>query len=59
MKKLLLIKTIFCLLVFASCKSAVNNEEFIYPSLDGVSDSDTVDHLIHQIKYTVKLTKKE
>jgi len=42
MKKLLLIKTIFCLLVFASCKSAVNNEEFIHPSLDGVSDTDLV-----------------
>ena len=34
MKKLLLIKTIFCLLVFASCKSAVNNEEIIHASYD-------------------------
>ena len=42
MKKHLLIKTIFCFLVFASCKSAVNNGEFIHPSLDGVSDTDLV-----------------
>ena len=42
MKKHLLIKTIFCLLVFVSCKSAVNNEEVVHPSLDGVSDTDLV-----------------
>ena len=38
MERKLLIKTIFCLLVFASCKSAMNNDEVINSSLIEVSD---------------------
>ena len=32
----------FCLLIFASCKSAINNEETKLSLLDGVSDTDLV-----------------
>jgi len=41
MKKLLS-GTMLCLLVFASCKSVINNEEVASSSLDGVSDTDIV-----------------
>lgn len=41
MKKLLF-ATMFCLLIFASCKSAINNEETKLSLLDGVSDTDLV-----------------
>ncbi|MGP1520310.1 MAG: hypothetical protein ACTTIZ_02195 [Treponema sp.] len=41
MKKLL-VKTVFCLFVFASCKSAIGNEEPKSSFLDGVSDTDLV-----------------
>lgn len=41
MKKLLF-GTMLCLLVFASCKSVINNEEVASSSLDGVSDTDIV-----------------
>ena len=41
MKKLLF-ETMFCLLFFASCKSAINNEETKLSLLDGVSDTDLV-----------------
>lgn len=42
MRKYLLVKTIFCLLVFASCKSGVTNEEVPQTSFDGVPDSELV-----------------
>ena len=41
MKKLLF-AAMFCLLIFASCKSAINNEETKLSLLDGVSDTDLV-----------------
>lgn len=42
MRKHLLIKTIFCLLVFASCEFNISNEEIPHSPLDGLPDSELV-----------------